>query len=395
MMRVLLITDNHTASGGAEKYFFELKDRLKSIPTFSVYSLGFGPHEEKGEDYRVFRTTRSKGAKLFWQIFRHPLIYRKLKQEIKRFKPDVIHLHNAKQHSAAILKSIQSYPVVQTIHDYSILCPVAHNIHKNWQPCATGFRRACFWQHQLKFKPLTYLGLVLSFTLLRRRIKKSVKQFLTVSPLLAEYLRKNDFQPVSFIPPFKKEIFPSFSSPPQPGHFLFAGNLDTHKGVFLLIEEFALALKQNSHLFLTIAGSGPEEKTLRALIKQHGLAGHVTFTGWLNDLDLLYQTHFATIVPSLWMEAFGLIITESMNHQRAVIGSNRGSIPWLVDDHHTGLIFDPLKKGDLAEKMLSLAANPELARKLGCHGYAKLQTFIDNEASMRKIVEIYHKKGRN
>jgi glycosyltransferase involved in cell wall biosynthesis len=394
-MRILLLTDNHAPTGGAEKYFFALKEKLKLQADLTIFSLGFGQCASNGTDYSVLPATRSKWSKLFWQIFRHRRTYQQLRQHIQQFQPDVIHLHNIKQHSAAIFTAVTGYPVVQTIHDYSIVCPAALNLHQNLQACKTGFKRSCFWEHQLKFNRLIYLGLVFSFIVMRKRLRKTIDHFIPVSPLLADYMRAQALQPVTYIPPFKPEIINSANIAPQHGHFLYAGHLGAHKGTQLLIAEFAIACTDNPHLHLTIAGSGVNEKELHELAAQHRVTHQITFAGWLDNLDLLYQSHFAVIAPSIVMEAFGLIITEAMSHQRPVIGSNRGSIPWLIDDQQTGLIFDPATPGDLAAKMLQLAADPALAQRLGKNGYKKMQQFIDNDTALQQIISLYKTTAAN
>jgi glycosyltransferase involved in cell wall biosynthesis len=223
---------------------------------------------------------------------------------------------------------------------------------------------------------------------MRKRLKKTVDQFITVSPLLAQYMNQQTMQPVTYIPPFKPEHH-SQATTPKHGHFLFAGNFGMHKGIYLLIEEFAIAHQQNPSLHLTIAGTGSNEREIHALVAKHKLTKHITFTGWQDNLDELYQTHFAVIVPSIVMESFGLIVSEAMSFQRPAIVSNRGSLPWLVDHNESGLIFDPLQRGDLADKMLSLAANPMLAVKLGIKANEKLSHLIDNDAALQQILNLY------
>src|SRR5688572_21844399 len=134
-MRILLITDNHTAMGGAESYFFDLKQKLKELPHMEVYSIGFDSRSSEGEDFYILKKLKSKIAKFFWQFIFHPGVYFKLRKQIKKINPDVIHLHNAKQYTISLLLAIKSYPVVQTIHDYTVICPTGLNIHRNQQPC--------------------------------------------------------------------------------------------------------------------------------------------------------------------------------------------------------------------------------------------------------------------
>lgn len=392
-MRVLLITDNHTPTGGAERYFFDLKTRLKNQPELEVYSLGFGPEETEGEDFLVLKSIQSNAAKLLWRTIFQPWIYVKLRQQIKKIRPDVIHLHNVKQYTPSVLLAIKDYPVVQTVHDFSCICPTAQNIHKNNQACPTGLRIACFWQHQVKYHPLVYLALLPSFYLLRNQLRKRVKQFIAPSLLLTDYLRNNHFEPAICIPPFIPEKKPYSFTQLHPHHFLFAGHLGAHKGVMILLEEFALACQKNSHLVLHIAGTGPEQATMQQRVVELGLENQVIFLGWQAQLDDWYEKCIGVIFPSVGMESFGLVMTESMSHARPIIAANRGTSLTLIDDDRTGLLFDLQKRGDLAEKILALAGNVALAKELGEKGYEKLYGLIDNEKLIREIVDVYRAVG--
>lgn len=388
-MRILLITDNHTPAGGAENYFFDLKERLKKQSNMEVYSLGFGHTEVVGDDYLILKSLKSNISKMLWRILIHPLVYFKIRQYIKKIRPDIIHIHNIKQYSTSLLHAIKSYPVVHTMHDYSFICPTGQNIHKNLLPCSNGFRLQCFWQHQTKYNRLVYLALVYSLFKTRQQLRKTVKKFIAPSPLLAEYLKKNHFKDVVYIPPFKGENkSPSFENI-KSHHFLFAGNLGTHKGVYILLEEFFLACQKNPKLLLYIAGIGPEEREMQKKVRELKLENQVFFLGWQKNLHDFYQECIAVIFPSIGMESFGLVMTEAMGYARPIIGVNRGTTMWLVEHGHNGLLFDPLIKGELAEKILKLAGNLDLAKTLGQKGQEKLHHLINNEEALKKIVAVY------
>lgn len=390
-MRILLITDNHTPSGGAENYFFDLKERLKNVPGLEVYSLGFGPTQNTGKDFYVLKGLKSKIAKLLWQILFHPGVYFKLRKQIKKIRPDIIHIHNIKQYTTSLIWAIKPYPVVQTIHDYTVICPTGLNLHRDHQPCATGMRTRCFWQHQIKYNPFVYLALTFSFLKLRNQLKKTVRHFFAPSPLLVDYLKKNNFNEATYIAPFKKENFHYSLDTIQPFHFLFAGHLGMHKGVHMLIEEFGLACRENNNLVLTIAGTGPEENVLRRKIQEWGIEKNVRFVGWQHNLKPFYEKCMAVLFTSIGLEAFGLVMIEGMNSARPIIGANRGTSAWVIEENKTGLLFDPLKKGDLADKILTLAADIQLAKTLGINGYSKLQKFIDNNYTLEQIIAVYKK----
>lgn len=393
-MKIVLITDNHTPTGGAENYFFALKEKLKNHPEMTVFSMGFGQREEVGSDYYVLPAAKSQLAKLFWRVALHPFVYFKLRKQLKKIRPDVIHLHNVKQHSLAVLHAIKPYPVVQTMHDFSVICPSAQNIHRDGNPCATGLRLQCFWQHQVKHNRGVYLALVYAFCALRRQLRKTVSQFIAPSPLLVEYLKKNRFEAAIYIPPFKTDKPENLSAAATPTHFLFAGNLGKHKGVYVLLEEFALACQQRPDLMLTIAGTGPEAAAMQSQARAWGIEKNLRFLGWQTNIQALYTESSAVIFPSLGLESFGLVMTEAMGHARPVIGTARGTCAWLIEHEHTGLLFDPLKKGELAKHILQLANQPEFAKTLGLNGYKKWQGMMDNEESLRQIIEVYRAASR-
>lgn len=390
-MRILLITDNHTPTGGAENYFFELKKQLASVPGNEIFSLGFGPQVTQGSDHYVLKSTTSNFTKLIWQLLFHPLVYFKLRAQIKKIQPDIIHLHNVKQYTCSVLRAVRSYPVVQTIHDYGMVCPVAYNIHKNYEPCATGWRLRCFWQHQVKFNRVVYLAVTYAFFMIRKKLQTTATHFFAPSPQLVGYLKQNGFTNASWAPPFKQERDACSFAKIKPTHFLFAGNIGAHKGIYVLLDEFALAVKKNPRLTLTIAGTGNEEQHLRKKTAALGLTQQVSFIGWQSNMREYYEECAAVIFPSLWLEAFGLVMTEAMSHGRPLIGSNRGSPVWLIDDNKTGLIFDPCKSGELAEKILKLADNIELVKEMGTNGFQKWQTLPDNQEALASITEVYER----
>lgn len=388
-MRILLITDNHTPTGGAEHCFFELKRQLQTQSDTSVYSIGFGLEAERGEDYQIFPALNTNIEKLLWRTCMHPLLYFKLRRAIKRFNPDIIHLHNIKQYPISLLKAVKGYTVIQTVHDFSPICPSGWNLHRNLQPCPTGLRRACVWEHQVKFKRLAYLALLPSWWRINRLIKKSVRTFISPSPLLTDYLQRNQFPHVQTIAPFHQEKQPRAFSNADAGHFLFAGHLGMHKGVELLLTEFALACQQNTTLLLTVAGTGPAADFMQQQVNTLGIHRHVRFVGWQAQLDTFYHKCMAVIFPSIGLESYGLVITEAMASARPVIGINRGTCAWLIEHEKSGLLFDPLQPGDLAQQILRLANNREEAELFGTHALAKAQRLLSNKQILKAHLDLY------
>lgn len=392
-MRVLLITDTHRVTGGAEIYFFDLKKRLQATPGIEVRSLGFDTIAHRNKDSLILKACKSNMAKLFWRFFVHPFLFLQIRQYVREFKPDIIHLHNVKQYPATLFLALRHYSIVQTVHDYSLLCPMGYYVHRDFKACATGFSWRCFWQHRIKQSVLGYLLRVLALKKMQKDVKRAVNAFIAPSPHLQVDLLKHGFKPAQAIPPFLKTAMYQPFSHAKANYFLFAGNLGAHKGITLLLHEFALALKEKSDLVLLIAGTGPDAEKMQKLTQQLHINDHVRFLGWQDDLSPYYQSVGAVIFPSLCIESFGMVVTEAMAAGRAVIGCNRGPTAWLIADEKTGLLFDPAIEGDLAAKLLRLANQPAHAEQLGKAAYNKMITFIDNEKAFTNVLEIYGMLG--
>lgn len=393
-MRILLINDNADNCGGAEKYFFLLKEKLEQIPSLEVFALAFGDTTYINKNLYVIKGAKSKLAKLLWRCAFHPIVYWKIRNLLHKIKPNIVHLHNNKQFSLSVLSALDGYKTIQTVHDFSYLCPTAQNIHRDKTPCSSGITAKCFWQHQVKFNKLIYLLMAYSFYKIRRKSKKTVASYLAPSPLLTNFLQKNKFEAAIYIPPFVHQ--PSLPKPSTNAkQFLFAGNLGAHKGTDLLIREFAIAAKTDPELRLVIAGKGPAEKSLRQLTVELKLELQIEFVGWQENLANYYQQTSAVIFPSTGMESFGLIMTEAMQFARPVIGINYGTSAWLIDDGQTGLLFDIKKPGDLAKKILFIAQNPEAAKQLGKNAHQKIQQTFNDDHSLKQILQIYVNNANN
>lgn len=390
-MKVLLLTDNDNTKGGAENYFHTLSQELKSIYGLQVYTIAFGEKSAEGQDFKILPQTRHAIAKLFWRIFSHPSIYLKLKKTIHNFAPDVIHLHNYKHHTAAILKAIKGQRIIHSAHDFSLLCPTAQNIHRDGSVCETGIRKACFWKHRVKFSPFVYPFITYAYYQTKRKIRATTTKVLAPSPILANYLRKNNFPNVQFVPLFNDHTLTDSSfSMMQSTHFLFAAHLGKHKGTDILLQEFAQALQTIPTLVLHIAGEGPEMKKMQRSAKRLNIQNQLIFHGWVADLSKLYQQCAALIFPSIGMESFGLVMTEAMAQARAIIAANRSTAPWLVENQVNGLLFDPLRPGELANCIILLAKHPEEAQRLGLNGYQKAKNLPTRPQVLAQVLANYH-----
>ena len=88
--------------------------------------------------------------------------------------------------------------------------------------------------------------------------------------------------------------------------------------------------------------------------------GHLPFEKVLKFLD---EKGFATVVPSLWEEAFGRVVVESMSMGVPVIASRMGGMTELVDKQ-TGLLVQPGDESSLLHAMEALINKKELYKNI-------------------------------
>lgn len=154
------------------------------------------------------------------------------------------------------------------------------------------------------------------------------------------------------------------------------------KGIDALIR--AVATKRNPRWRLWIIGEGPDSTRLRGLVEEHALEDVVEFLGLRDDVDELLRKSDIFVHPAVWNEALGYTILEGMASGCAVIASETGAIPELIDDGVNGYLVAPGSVDQIADKLELLSKCPELRKKLGREAR---RTVVDRFSLQRNICE--------
>jgi glycosyltransferase involved in cell wall biosynthesis len=141
----------------------------------------------------------------------------------------------------------------------------------------------------------------------------------------------------------------------------YIGQLIARKRVDTLIEAFAGLQDKSAVLF--VIGDGEQRGALEALANQLGLAGRVRFLGFRNDrLDFL-RGFDVLVLPSA-LEGIPRCLMEAMAAGVPVVGTRIPGISDLIDDGHTGLMFDLGSDDQLEERLTRLLLDPALCEGL-------------------------------
>jgi glycosyltransferase involved in cell wall biosynthesis len=148
-------------------------------------------------------------------------------------------------------------------------------------------------------------------------------------------------------------------------NILYAGRLYPEKGIDTLIQAMAGLVgeqgKRNINLSIAGSGSVEYESHLHQLVQQSGLTNHVTFLGWMPPAEIpaLLRKFDVLVLPSVWPEPFSRAVLEGMISGLVVVATRTGGTPEIIVDGENGLLFLPNDSQDLANKIVSLADQPE------------------------------------
>src|SRR6266436_6595056 len=148
---------------------------------------------------------------------------------------------------------------------------------------------------------------------------------------------------------------------------LCVGRLIPIKGHIVLLRAFAEARRQLPDLELEIAGRGPLEPALKALVRELDITDAVRFLGQVSPIQAAIERAAVVVVPSMG-EGFGMAALEAMERSRPVIAAAVGGLGELVRDGETGLLVPPGEAAPLRDAILRLAGNLDLAREMGAAG---------------------------
>jgi glycosyltransferase involved in cell wall biosynthesis len=215
-----------------------------------------------------------------------------------------------------------------------------------------------------EFREMPYFGLA------DRAVASLAHVEIAISRGLARYLEEvegfdgESFEIVHYGIEPDGEPAPYMGAAPR---LLCVGRLIPIKGHIVLLRAFAAARREVPGLELEIAGRGPLEPALRALAREMGVADAVRFLGHVTPIQSAIERAAIVVVPSMG-EGFGMVALEAMERARPVIAAAIGGLGEIVRDGETGLLVPPGEAEPLADAIVRLAGDPELAQRMGDAG---------------------------
>lgn len=319
--------------------------------------------------------------------------YRRLTRTIRENRIELCHFHNTFpliSPSAYYAARSMGVPVIQTLHNYRIMCANAL-LMRNGAICEDCVGRRVVWPGAVRkcyrdsYAASAVSGLVISVHHLLGTWTRCVDRYIA----LTKFARAKFIE--GGLPASRMAIKGNFVDPDpgcgngHGGYALFVGRLAPEKGILTLLDAWQ---RNPDCLPLRIAGDGPLAWAVR------GAAARNPQIEWLGEIgrdEVLAQMRNAQflVCPSTWYESFGLIIVEAFATGLPVIASDLGALAELIQVGVTGLLFRPGDTGDLMEKVRWALDHPLRLRQMRAHARAQYEDLYTAERNYGQLMSIY------
>lgn len=138
-----------------------------------------------------------------------------------------------------------------------------------------------------------------------------------------------------------------------------------------------------------VVGDGPDLQRLQALATELGLEDKVTFLGLRNDADEILRKSDIFVHPATWKEALGYTILEGMASGCAVVASETGAIPELIEDGATGILFEPGSSEQLRANLAALVDDQSLREELAIKARRHIEENFDLKDNVANMFDWY------
>jgi glycosyltransferase involved in cell wall biosynthesis len=328
--------------------------------------------------------------------------YGTIRRRLAQFPYDIVHVHNFfPLVSPAVYYAARTHhvPVIQTLHNYRLLCPSA-TLFRNNTVCEACLDQAVPWPGVMYgcYRENRAISAIVAMMITSHRLLRTWTQKVDTYIALTEFARSKFIQ--GGLPAEKIVVKPNFVAPGleagqgQGGFALFVGRLSPEKGVGLLLNAWEAL---DNTIPLKIVGDGPLAADVNAKIEK---MPNVEWLGrkLLNEVYALLQQATVLVFPSIWYEGLPRTIIEAFAAGTPVIAGDLGSMSSLIQPDRTGLHFSPGDETDLAAKVTWAFTHPRSLTQMRQWARLEYEQKYTANANYQQLMDIYraacHSKSR-
>jgi glycosyltransferase involved in cell wall biosynthesis len=374
---------NYYQQRGGEESIFETESSMLESKGHTVDLYSLHNDDIAGANPLVL------AAKTLW----NQEVYQELRQTIRKIRPEIVHFHNTFpliSPAAYYAAQAEGVPVVQTLHNYRLLCPngLFFREGKVCEDCLgktiplPGVIHSCYRNSRAASAGVASM---LSLHTLLKTWSKAVDVFIAYSQFAMDKFVEGG------IPP-EKLAFKTNSLHPAPdvgqgqgNYALFVGRLSTEKGLGVMLDAWE---QLGQKIPLKIVGDGPMAPLVKAA------QSRVPNLEWVGrkPLEEVYQlmgnaTFF--VFPSEWYETFGRVAMEAFATGTPVIAANIGAISELITPYQTGLHFKASDSQDLVTQVEWALSHPQEMMQMRQTARTEFEMKYTPDRNYRRLMEIY------
>lgn len=387
-MKVLLVHNEYQQPGG-EDIVFRQEEELLSRFGHTVLTYKRSNHE-------ISRSSAPRRLLLPKQLIWAEDARHDVARILEKEEPNVVHVHNTfTQISPSIYTACRDagIPVVQTLHNFRLLCPAATFFRdgKVCEECAThslwhSVEHGCYRKSRAG---TAAVAMMLAAHRSLRTWTRNIDTYIALTEFARQKFMRHGF------PAERIQVKPNFVAPDpgqgaeKGGYALFVGRLSEEKGLRTLLASWT-CLKTPIRLF--VIGDGPLRSELEEYAVAYDLSA-VSFLGRLSHEETQEAIKAARflILPSECYENFPMTIVEAFAGGTPVICSRLGAMQEIVEAGRTGLHFAASNSQDLAEKVSWAWAHDGRMSAMGKAARRDYETKYTAEKNHSLLMDTYEK----
>jgi len=381
-MKILLAHNEYQQPGGEDQIF---RSEAALLEAHGHQVLRYAAHND--------RVAGMNPVALAGSTVWNRASYRELQSMIRRERPQVAHFHNTLpliSPAGYYAAKAEGVPVVQTLHNYRLLCPnalffrdghVCEDCQGKWIPWP-GVLHACYRES----RPAS--AAVAAMLTTHRALRTWTEQVdVYISP--SEFTRKKLVQ--GGLPDEKVVVKPHFVHPTpavgegRGGYAVFVGRLSPEKGLDTLLSAWE---SLGGKLRLKVVGDGPLASRVAEATRR------MPKVEWLGrqppeEILKIMGEAVLVVVPSKIYETFGRVVIEAFAKGTPVVGTKLGAIAELVEHGRTGVHFRPGDPKDLAAQVRWALAHPAELERMRVEARGEFEARYTAERNYQTLKEIY------
>jgi glycosyltransferase involved in cell wall biosynthesis len=394
-MKILIIHNFHR-SGAPSGDDIVVKQEIQLLKSYGHEVVLFSKNNDDFEKLNFI-----KKIDTFLHLDYSQNVYKELISLIKSEKFDIAHIHNIFPlitPSVYFALKASGIPIVHTLHDFRFFCANAF-LFRNGKFCELCPLKSPIYSVIHRCFKNSLVGSFFVYAYLKKVKSRSYYKLADKYICLTEFSRQLyekygiPDKKLKVKPNFCEDLFKNTKSQQKEDYFIYVGRLSEEKGIRTLIEAFSLEKMRN--VKLKIYGSGPLEDEIMSTVKIKKLS-NIEFLGFRprDEVVKTMSSAVALVFPSICLESFPMTIIESFSAGTPVVASDFGNMKNLVKQNHTGLLFERGNPEDLAEKILYLYNNRELAYEMGENAREEYLQKFTPEVNYNILMQIYEEAIR-